>query len=115
VLDCPPHLPGEPVAEAAKRAHHAQARAVVQSFLASAGGTKGAVPAEFTEGAVAASILGHVRERRAQVLTLGFAPRAHWVCADSDGITGEILEAFPCDLLITKPPGFVSPLLATGD
>jgi universal stress protein E len=113
VLETPPHLPGEPVSKQQKHSQHVAARAVVQSFVAGANPQGLPVRVVFEEGGVADRIVEFVRSQRPHLVTLGVAARPHWAFAAASGTAGRLLGALHCDLLVVKPPGFVSPLLVT--
>jgi universal stress protein E len=113
VLESPPHLPGEPVPPQARHAHHAAARALVGQLIADGNFLGVRIPACFEEGRVAEKIIQFASQHRPQIMIMGAAPRARWVYAAAGGTAAQVLEAIPCDMLVIKPPGFVSPLLVT--
>jgi universal stress protein E len=115
VLEQPPHLPGEPVEPAMKQAYQATARALVESMIAIANTRGVRIPARYREGNAAECIIEFARTHRPDVLIMGAAPRPRWAYAAANGTAAQILEAIPCDMLVIKPPGFVSPLLTTDD
>jgi hypothetical protein len=39
----------------------------------------------------------------------------HWRQTGASGTAAQILESLTCDLLVVRPPGYVSPLLVTED
>ena len=109
VLQVVPHLPGEPVPAEQQAAVHARTRQAVEQ-LARAGA---AAPC-FANGSAAEGLLGLVDVHRPDVLVMGAVSRPHSGHAVSGGTAAQILERLRCDLLVVKPPGFVSPLLVQG-
>ncbi len=110
VLQNPPHLPGEPVSAEAKALAHDRARTAVERLA-----RRGRVETRFTEGALDKGIVKLVDQERPTILVMGAIARPRWVHSAASGTAAQILERIGCDLLIVKPPGFVSPLLITDD
>jgi universal stress protein E len=110
VLQTPPHLPGEKVPAQQKAAVHASARSAVERLARRAD-----CSVRFGEGDPATGIIHLARESNANVLVMGAVARPRWVHSAASGTAAQILERIDCDLLIVKPPGFVSPLLVTDD
>jgi universal stress protein E len=115
VLEAPPHLPGEPVAPQARLAHHAAARVVVENLVAERNSRGVRIPLHFEQGGIAESIIQFTLREKPHLLIMGAAPRPRWAYAAAGGTAAQILESIPCDMLVIKPPGFVSPLLVTDE
>jgi universal stress protein E len=111
VLQGPPHLPGEPVSSHQMEAAHAYARLGAQRLARRAG----TAALRLTEGAVTDGLARLVKEYEPDVLVAGALARPRWLHSAAGGTAAHILERIDCDLLIVKPPGFVSPLLVTED
>jgi universal stress protein E len=56
-----------------------------------------------------------VEEHAPDVLVMGAVARPRWVHSAASGTAAQVLGRIGCDLLVVKPPGFVSPLLVTED
>jgi universal stress protein E len=69
----------------------------------------------FGEGDPATGILRLARESNANLLVMGAVTPPQRGHSAASGTAAQILERIDCDLLIVKPPGFVSPLLVTDD
>lgn len=110
VLQNPPHLPRDPVPADLKRAHRERASKAVTRLAERAG-----VGVRFTEGVPDAGIVTLVNQSQPSILVMGAVARPRWVHSAASGTAAQILERISCDLLIVKPPGFVSPLLVTDD
>ena len=110
VLQTPPHLPGDTVTHEQKAAAHARARSLVKELA-----WRGAATTQFAEGAAAEGLKRLVQERKPDVLVMGASSRSRWTHAGPAGTAAQILESLECDLMVIKPPGFVSPLLVTED
>lgn len=110
VLQTPPHLPGEVVSAQTKVEAHAKARSAVEALAHRAD-----CAVRYGEGRAASGIVSLVREREPSVLVMGAVARPRWVHSAASGTAAQVLEHIGCDLLIMKPPGFVSPLLVTDD
>lgn len=110
VLQTPPHLPGDPVSPEQRADAHMLARNAVAQL---AGRAEAA--ARFGEGAVAEGLVRLVNEQAPDVLLMGAVARPRWVHSAASGTAAQILEQMDCDLLVIKPPGFVSPLLVTDE
>ena len=115
VLESPPHLPGEKVAPHARDTHHAAARAAVDSLVAAANTLGVRIPVHFEQGRPAEGVARFVAREHPHLLIMGVAPRPRWAPSAAGGTAAQILESIACDLLVVKPPGFVSPLLTTDD
>jgi universal stress protein E len=111
VLEQPPHLPGEPAAPLEIARASGAARDTVDRVVNVANNMPTAIPTFFLEGAVAIAIAARAEERRPDVLMLGAAARPRWAHSAASGTAAQLLEQIPCDLLVMKPEGFVSPLL----
>jgi len=110
VLQTPPHLPGDHVSAQHTAAVHSHARSAVQQLA-----HRAACGVRFREGGTAAGIVQLVQECGPSVLVMGAVARPRWVHSAASGTAAQILERINCDLLIVKPPGFISPLLVTDD
>lgn len=110
VLQNPPHLPGETVSAHERAQTHARARAAVGRLAGDSG-----LAVHFSEGSGLEGLVGLVTQRDPAVLVMGAASRPRWQHSAGGGTAAKVLERTACDLLIVKPPGFVSPLLVTDD
>lgn len=111
VLQNPPHLPGEPVPSHEKENAHAHARLMAHRLARRAG----AAAVRVAEGRVTEGLARLVAEHAPDVLVMGAVARPRWVHSAASGTAAQTLERIGCDLLVVKPPGFVSPLLVTED
>lgn len=110
VLQSPPHLPGDVVTHEQKAAAHVRTRSLVKALA-----WRVAASTQFTEGATAEGLKRLVHDRLPDVLVMGVAARSRFAQTGPTGTAAQILESLSCDLLVVKPPGFVSPLLVTED
>ena len=108
VLQAPPHLPGEVVTAEQKARAHAHARHAVEQL---SHGMSAAT--HLVEGTVTEGLQRLVAEHHPDVLVIGTVARPHSAHAAAGGTAARVLEQVGCDLLVVKPPGFVSPLLVT--
>jgi universal stress protein E len=115
VLQPPPHLPGDEVSAAAKLRKHAAAREEVERLVADGNVRCIRRPIHFVEGRVADRVIEFAEHNQTDILIMGAAARARWLNAAGSGTAAQIVETVGCDLLLVKPPGFVSPLLVTDD
>jgi len=115
VLREPPHLPGETVAPEARTAAHEQARATVTGLVARCDGGGNPVALHFVNGRVAPSVLGFVATRATHILVMGSGAHSRWRQTGASGTAAQILESLACDLLVVRPPGYLSPLLVSDD
>jgi universal stress protein E len=110
VLQTPPHLPGELVSSEHKAVAHARVRSIIEGLAYRASGY-----VRFAEGSTAAGLERLVEQHAPDILIMGAVARPRWVHSAASGTAAQMLERIGCDLLILKPPGFVSPLLVTDD
>lgn len=110
VLQNPPHLPGETVSAHERAQAHSRARAAVERLAREAG-----IDAHYTEGSGLDGLVRLATQREPAVLVMGVAARPRWQHSVGGGTAARVLERTACDLLVVKPPGFVSPLLVTDD
>jgi universal stress protein E len=110
VLQNPPHLPRDTVAPEVKKSYQERAAAAVTQLAERAGAC-----VRFANGALDAGIVTLVGQTQPSILVMGAVARPRWVHSAASGTAAQILERISCDLLIVKPPGFVSPLLVTDD
>lgn len=115
VLRPPPHLPGVAVPEADTHRAHAAARLAVERLIEERYECDGPPLIRFAEGRVASSILEFVTRNGPDILIMGASARPRWAHTAASGTVAQVLEEVKCDLLILKPPGFVSPLLVTDE
>lgn len=115
VLQTPPHLPGEKVSPSARAMAHERARDTVTRVVTRSNDSGTPIPLHFLVGRVADSVAGFAVTHDCDVLVMGAGARARWPSAGPSGTAAQVLETLPCDLLVVKPPGFVSPLLVTDD
>lgn len=109
VLQNPPHLPGEPVSAEEKEDAHGHARLCTNRLArrAQASGVR------IGEGRLIEGLVRLVSDNEPDILVMGAVARPRWVHSAASGTAAQILERIACDLLVVKPPGFVSPLLVT--
>lgn len=110
VLQTPPHLPEDRVAPEQKAAADAHARSAVERLARTA-----RAATHYAEGTVAGGLARLTRERRPDILVMGAVARPRSLQAPPGGEAARILKQVDCDLLVVKPEGFVSPLMATTD
>jgi len=115
VLQEPPHLPGETVPAATRAAAHARARQAVTRLIECSNSGGNPVELHFVTGRVAANVLGFAAARETDILVLGSGAHSRWRQSGASGTAAQILESLTCDLLVVRPPGYVSPLLVTDD
>jgi len=108
VLQMPPHLPGDRVSLEELAAAHSRARVAVAQL---AHGTDAGM--HFIEGTVPEGLEHLAEEHLPDVLVVGTVARPRSIHAAAGGTAARVLERVDCDLLVLKPPGFVSPLLIT--
>jgi universal stress protein E len=106
-LRSPPHLPGETVSADTRQATHARERAVVERLAEQANVH---APTRFIENAATQGIAELVATAQADILVMGTTGRPRFPNA-TVGTAAEVLAKVDCDLLVVKPPGFISPLL----
>ena len=111
VLQNPPHLPGETVSAEHKEDAHTHARLCTTRLArrVQAAGVR------VEEGRLIEGLVRMVSAHRPDILVMGAVARPRWVHSAASGTAAQILERIACDLLVVKPPGFVSPLLVTED
>lgn len=108
VLRGPPHLPGEPVPAEISAQTAEQTREQVLDTVRESGVV---APVHFENGPVARKLVSFASAHRSNILVIGATARPRWMNGTAGGTAAEILEHLPCDLLVFKPPGFVSDLL----
>ena len=115
VLQTPPHLPGLPVPSIERARAHGAAREAVEKVVTRASNLATPMPIQFVEGNVAPGIVAYATAHRPDLLIIGAAARVRWIGSNAGGTAARILEELPCDALIMKPRGFVSPLLTSDE
>ncbi|MEO8065184.1 MAG: universal stress protein [Pseudomonadota bacterium] len=115
VLQPPPHLPGEPVPPIERARAYGAARDAVESAVAQASNLPAPMPVQFVDGSVATAIVSFVIANKPDLLMLGVAARGRTAGSTPGDTAARILEDVPCDVLIIKPRGFVSPLLTSDE
>jgi len=115
VLRPPPHLPGVAVAVDDMRRAHTSARAAVERLIEERSDQDGPLLIHFIEGRVAPTIVNFVDRNRPDILMMGVAARPRFLHTAATGTAAQVLENLKCDVLVMKPPGFVSPLLVTDE
>lgn len=111
VLQTPPHLPGETVSAERRENAHAQARLAAERLARRAS----AAEVRFAAGRVTEVLAALAKQHAPSILAMGAVARPRWVHSAASGTAAQMLERIDCDLLVVKPPGFVSPLLVTED
>lgn len=109
VLQMPPHLPGEPISAERREDAHAQGRLAARHLAHRVD----AAATRFGTGRVTEALAALTREHSPSILAMGAVARPRWVHSAASGTAAQMLERIDCDLLVVKPPGFVSPLLIT--
>lgn len=109
-LQMPPHLPGEPPERASIDAAYEQQRAAVAQVADRA--NVGEKELRFEDGQFPDSLLRMVKTAKPDVLVMGVAARQKFQCGGAS-TAWEIMDQIDCDLLVMKPPGFVSPALVS--
>jgi universal stress protein E len=115
VLQEPPHLPGQAVPAEARASAHAHAREEVTRLVTRHEGVLNPISLNFVRGGVAASVLEFAAGHGTNILVLGSGAHSRWRQSGASGTAAQILESLACDLLVVRPPGYVSPLLVTED
>jgi universal stress protein E len=110
VLQGPAHLPGDAVPVEQVEAAHAAARAAIDSLALGAGAT----PC-YSQGSVVEGLVQLATAHAPDILLMGAVARPRSVHANAGGTAARVLDGIACDMLVLKPPGFVSPLLTTLD
>lgn len=111
VLQDPPHLPGEPVSVEEREDAHAHARLCTNRLARRVE----AAAVRIGDGRLVEGLVRLVSAHAPDILVMGAVARPRWVHSAASGTAAQILERIACDLLVVKPPGFVSPLLVTED
>ena len=111
VLERVPHLRGEPVSPELQAQADAKARREVEALVRPQ--CRSLAEIRFEEGPVPATIADMVQSRAPDILVIGFAARQRQSHSGANATAPKVLEQVSCDVLIVKPPGFVSPLLVT--
>lgn len=109
VLQMPPHLPGEPVSAERREDARAQGRIGAARLERRCN----AVAARFAEGRVSEGLVSLATQYAPSILAMGAVARPRWLHSAASGTAAQVLGQIDCDLLVVKPPGFVSPLLVT--
>jgi universal stress protein E len=110
VLQPLPHLPGEKPAPELQAAAHALARRAVAHLA----GCNDAL-VRLADGGIADGLVQLVKNHAPDVLVMGTGLRPRHTHAAASGTAAQLLERIGCDLLVVKPPDFVSPLLVTNE
>jgi universal stress protein E len=115
VLQEPPHLPGQAVAPEARAAAHSHAREEVTRLVARCESMLNPLALTFVQGSVASSVLEFTAAHGTNILVMGSGAHSRWRQTGASGTAAQILESLNCDLLVVRPPGYVSPLLVTDE
>jgi universal stress protein E len=108
VLEGPSHLPGDRVAAGARSDALERQRYEVLDLASRASLDDREV--RFTEQRVPDGIVALAAEIRPAILVMGSAARQRPDAPDG-GTASEVVKRVACDVLVVKPPGFVSPLM----
>jgi universal stress protein E len=108
VLQSPPHLPGASVSFEARQAGYAHARCCVDELARRAGIPQDAV--HYLVGVVPESISSLAHSAGADIVVIGASARPRLNTPDA-GSASYLMGVAESDLLVVKPPGFVSPVL----
>lgn len=110
VVQPPPHLPGEYVTREHRDAASAQAHQAIEPLALQAN-----APVLYEQGQICDGLLRLAKAQAIDILLMGATARPRSTHAIAGGTAARILERTDCDLLVMKPPGFISPLLVTFD
>ncbi|HUG73444.1 MAG TPA: universal stress protein, partial [Steroidobacteraceae bacterium] len=108
VLQPQPHLPGEQAPPQHQAAAHAQARRAIELLAGHNDATT-----RLAEGGLVDCLVQLVEAHIPDVLVMGTGLRPRRTHSAASGTAAQLLERIGCDLLVVKPPGFISPLLVT--
>lgn len=108
VLQTPPHLPGERVADDVRATAELRARGAVEMLARQAGAR-----VFYEAGLPCEGLLRLARPNAPDILIMGVAARPRPAHAPAGETAVRVLERVGSDLLVLKPPGFVSQLLIT--
>ena len=106
-----PHLAGEEVPEQLQQARHDIHRAAVEKLALAHRLPVSAI--HFNDVRRPQGILDLVEAAQADIVVMGLGARSRLRSSMPD-TPGELLDRVECDVLVVKPPGFVSPLLTVG-
>jgi len=112
VLQSPPHLAGDTVTAQMKEQAHARDRAAIERLVDHHDGGDHAV--RYVEKRMPEGILELVASAQPTLLVIGSASRPRFQSSTAS-TAAHVLEQTSCDLLIVKPPGFISPVLVTDE
>lgn len=115
VLQGPPHLPGESVSPETRAATYDRAQAAVTQLVARSHSAGNPVEMHFATGRVSTGVLQYVDRRGTDILVMGSGAHSRWRQTGASGTAAQILESLECDLLVVRPPGYVSPLMVTDE
>lgn len=108
VLQPLPHLPGERPAPQHQAEVHAAARRAMERLARHNDATM-----RLAEGGLADGLVQLVEAHAPDVLVMGTGLRPRWTHSVASSTAAQLLGLIACDLLVVKPPGFISPLLVT--
>jgi universal stress protein E len=109
-LESPAHLPGDTISSEAREAAFARGRAAVETLAVRNGIGTGEI--HCLPGRVPDGIVELTETLAPDVLVIGAGSRSRFQYSAAT-TASTVLEMSDCDLLIVKPPGFVSPALVT--
>ena len=109
-LQAPPHLPGEVLPPRATDLAHARDRAAVERLADR--GQVAHTALRFVEKGIPEGIVDLVASAQPDILVMGAVGRPRFEHPTAS-TASQVLEQVSCDILIVKPPGFVSPVLVT--
>lgn len=107
-LQGPPHLGDEQPSAAVRSEFRSRERAAVEQFVESGGVSCDAI--RFIDRRMPEGVVDLVHDRRPDILVIGAAGRSRFPGSVAS-TASQVLEQVACDLLVMKPPGFVSPVL----
>lgn len=111
VLEGAPHFPGEAISKNIQVEADARAREAVQAVVRPHGATTPDI--RFKAGHMPAGIVEMLQEHVPDILVVGSAARHRHPHARISTTVSEVLGRATCDVMVVKPPGFVSPLLVS--
>ena len=106
-----PHLSGEAVPSELQQRRHESDRMAVAKLAASHRLSEASI--HFNDVRRPQGILDLIEALQPDLVVMGLGARGRLHAAMPD-TPGELLDRIDCDVLIVKPPGFVSPLLTVG-
>jgi universal stress protein E len=111
VLEPAPHLPGATVEAEVQREADERALAAVQALVRPHCAPVTAVRSK--RGRIPEKLVEMTRDLCPDLLVIGAAARDRLTHLGSSTTAGQVMQQIECDMLIVRPPGYVSPLMST--